>query len=437
MGKLKKILDDCAGIDVGSEKVFVATEVQPVRSFRTFTNSYKELIVFFKENNIKRVAMEATGIYWVTLYDMLEEAGFEVYLVNPADSKNYPGRKTDVQDCQWILQLFSYGLLRKSFVPTDYTRKLRVFTRLREDHIQMASAHVQHMQKSLIQMNIRIPEVLSQTNGKSGLAMIEAILKGVREPEKLLSFCDGSLQKRKPKEILAALNGNYKDEYLFALRQAFEAYMFYKEQMRGCEKEMEILLEQITSDLAVAEGTNKNVKGKPTRHNMPKIKNLHEKLVKLNHVDPTVLPGITDYSFLRLTAEIGTNLHQWPTEKHFTSWLGLAPGKNESGKMHKKAKKRMPTRAGQIFRSAAVSLLNSKNFSLGAFARKLRGKKGPAIAIKATARKLAILYYNLFTKGMEYIERGIKQYEEKLLQKQKEYVIKKAKELNLQLADYA
>lgn len=177
MSSLSKIYPNSAGIDIGSEKVFVSVEEQPVRNFRTFTSSYRELSVYLRAHKITHVAMEATGIYWITLYDILEEEGFDVTLVNPADSKNLPGRKTDVQDCQWIQQLFSYGLLRKSFVPQDIVRKLRVYTRMREDKLQMASSHIQHMQKALIQMNIRLPEVLSQTHGASGMAMIKAILQ--------------------------------------------------------------------------------------------------------------------------------------------------------------------------------------------------------------------------------------------------------------------
>lgn len=171
MSKIRKIIEHAAGIDIGSQKVFVAIEDKPVKSFETFTSSYEALVKYLKENKIICVAMEATGVYWITLYDILEASGFDVYLVNPADSKNLPGRKTDVQDCQWIKELFSMGLLRKSFVPKDFIRELRCYTRLREDTIQIASMHINHMQKAMIQMNIRLTEVLSQVHGASGLAM--------------------------------------------------------------------------------------------------------------------------------------------------------------------------------------------------------------------------------------------------------------------------
>lgn len=377
--------------------------------------------------------MEATGIYWITLYDILESEGFDVTLVNPADSKNLPGRKTDVLDCEWIQQLFSYGLLRKSFVPDDIVRKLRVFTRMREDKLQMASSHIQHMQKALIQMNVRLPEVLSQTHGVSGIAMIKAILTGERNPHKLLSYCTNELIKRKGNDILLALEGNYKMEYIFELQQAYEGYIFYLEQVKKCDEEAAKTLEEYSKK------KNKNYKDnhpiKPIRHNKPEIKNLHELLLGIHGNNPTTLPGITDYTFMKLTAELGTDIKQWPNGKNFVSWLGLAPGKHQSGKMNKRSKKKSITRAGQIFKQAAQTILNSKYPGLGAFAKRIKARRGPGIAIKATARKLAELYYKMFAEGMEYVEQGVKLYEEKIKEQQVKYIMKKAREFNLQLIE--
>lgn len=377
--------------------------------------------------------MEATGVYWITLYDILEADGFEVTLVNPADSKNLPGRKTDVQDCQWIQQLFSYGLLRKSFVPEDIVRKLRVYTRMREDKLQMASSHVQHMQKALTLMNIRLPEVLSQTHGASGMAMIRAILDGERNPEKLLACCTSSLIKNKGKDILLALEGNYKEEYLFELQQAYDGYMFYIDQVFKCDTETGKVLQDYNNS------SNKDYKDghpvKPIRHNKPNIDQLHQLLLGIHGANPTRLPGLTDYSLMRLTAELGNNIKQWPSIKNFVSWLGLAPGKHQSGKMNKRSKKKPATRAGQIFKQAAQSILLSKQPGLGAFARRLKAKKGSGIAIKATARKLAELYYRIFDKGMDYVEQGVQRYQEKLKQQQIIFLQKKANELNFQLIE--
>lgn len=435
MSKIRKFIHHAAGIDIGSQKVFVAIEDKPVRSFETFTSSYQELVKYLKENNVTHAAMEATGVYWLTLYDILESSGFDVYLVNPADSKNLPGRKTDVQDCQWIMELFSMGLLRKSFVPKDFIRELRCYTRLREDQIQSASMHVNHMQKAMIQMNIRLTEVLSQVHGTSGMAMIEAILKGERDVHKLLALCHSSLIKSKSEKIIEALKGNYKQEYLFELQIAYDGYMFYQNQIMNCDKKIEVLLKQCTQDKKYDKEKIKEHTVKNIRHNKPIVADLHENLLKLNNVNATSLPGITDYSFLRLTAELGTDFTQWPSEKNFTSWLGLSPGKNQSGAKNKRSKKKSITRAGQIFKLAAQTILLSKNIALGDFARRLRAKRGPAIAIKATARKLAELYYKLFTKGLDYVEQGLRYYQDKQKEKQLYYLKKKALELNLKLVD--
>ena len=430
---MEKIIKNCAGIDIGSEKVFVAIENQQVKSFRTFTASYKELGNYLKLHGIEQVAMEATGIYWITLYDILEEMKFKIALVNPTDSKNLPGRKTDVQDCQWIQQLYSHGLLRESFVPQDLVRKLRVYTRMREDKLQMASSHVQHMQKALIEMNIRLPEVLSQTHGVSGMAMIKAILQGERNATTLLNYCSKELQKRKGADILLALDGNFKKEYLFELQQAYDGYLFYLEQVKVCDQHAE----EVLIDFNKKENNpySDDIKPKHIRHNKPQIENLHKLLQGIHGANPTVLPGITDYGFMRLTAELGNNINQWANVKSFVSWLGLAPGKNQSGKTNKRSKKRAVTRAGQIFKQAAQSLLVSKELGLGAFARRLKARRGAAVAIKATARKLAELYYKIFSKGMEYVEKGVEMYQQRIKEQQIRFLTKKATELNLQLVE--
>jgi len=439
MGNLVKIYENAAGIDIGSEKIFVATDNHSVRSYRTFTSTLQACVKDLLSQKIKTVAMEATGVYWITIYDMLEKAGMDVWLVNPADSKNLPGRKTDVQDCQWIQQLHSYGLLRRSFIPTDFFRQLRTYNRLREDHIQMAATHVQHMQKALILMNIRLPEVLNQIHGKSGMLMIESILDGQTDPKYLLSLCDVRLRKNKREEILQALNGFYSEEHLFELKQAYNAYHFYQTQIEDCDKKMELLLEKMSSETVIQ---NEDTLQKATRatkrvrHHAPQIENLHYKLLNITDGrDAATLPGFTDYNYLRVLSEIGNDISRWPTAKHFTSWLGLAPGQNRSGKINKRSKKRSSTKAGQVFKQAAQTLLLSKHIALGAFAKRLKSKKGPAIAIKATARKLAVMYYNLMKHGADYVEQGTKKYEEKYRNQLIKFMQKKASELNLQLIE--
>lgn len=431
MGKLEKINSNAAGIDIGSEKIFVALEGQEVKNFGTFTASLHQAVEYLQLNGITTVAIEATGVYWIVLHDLLERAGIEVFLVNPIETKNVPGRKTDVQDCQWIQQLHSYGLLRKSFIPEHTIRELRVYVRLREDHISMASAHVQHMQKALTMMNIRLHQVISQIQGASGLKIIEAILAGEQDAEVLALLCNKQILNKKKADVIHSLKGNYKIEQLFALQQALDSWRFYHKKIEECDQQIDSLLVLLTRN----KNANPNLtKAKPIRHHKPNVKNLHEKLNKLlEGKDPTVLPGITDYGLMQLTAEVGTDLNQWPSEKHFTSWLGLAPGKNSSGKITKRSRRRVTTRAGQIFREAAQSLMQSKHIALGAFARRLRAKKGPQIAIKATARKLAVMFYNLMTKGLDYVEKGVKQYEQQHKAQLTKFLRKAALELGLVL----
>jgi transposase len=431
MGKLEKIRRNAAGIDIGSEKVFVAIEGQEVRSFATFTSTLYQAVEYLQQHDIKTVAMEATGVYWIALYDMLEQVGLEVFLVNPTEVMNVPGRKTDVLDCQWIQELHSYGLLRRCFVPDQTIRELRVYVRLREDHIAMASAHVQHMQKALTTMNIRLHQVISQIQGASGIRILEAMLSGQRDPEELVQLCNRQILKTKREEVIESLRGTYKTEQLFALQQALDSWRYYHIKIEECDKRIELLLTEMTRNLPPVTNLSK---AKEIRHNTPNVPNLHEKLSQLLQAkDPTILPGLTDYSLMQLIAEVGTNLERWPSAKHFTSWLGLSPGQNSSGKMKKRSNKRINTRAGQIFRKSAQSLLQSKHIALGAFGRRLRSRKGPMIAIKATARKLAVMFYNLMTKGLDYVEQGVKKYEEQYTTHMSKFLRKKAAEFGLEL----
>jgi transposase len=431
MGKLEKINVNAAGIDIGSEKIFVAIEDQEVKSFATFTSTLYQAVDHLKSNGVTTVAMESTGVYWTVLYDLIQESGIEVFLVNPQQTKNLPGRKTDVQDCQWIQQLHSYGLLRNSFIPSQSIRELRVYVRLREDHISMSSAHVQHMQKALVLMNIRLHEVISQIQGASGSKIIDAILSGERDAEKLAMLCNKQILNKKAADVIESLKGNFKPEYIFALQQAYDSWKFYHVKIEECDKQIDSLLIKLTRNKASLHNLKK---AKPIRHHKPNIRVLHEKLGKLlEGKDPTVLPGITDYNLMQIISEVGTDLSQWPSAKHFTSWAGLAPGQNSSGKMVKRSRKKVSTKTGQIFRKTAQSLIQSKHIALGAFARRIRAKRGPMIAIKATARKLAVMFYNLMTKGLEYVEQGVKQYEQSYNAHMTKFIRKKAEELGMVL----
>ena len=431
MSKLQRIRSNCAGVDIGSSKIFIGIEDHPVRSFDTYTNSLKEAVKYITESGVTELAMEATGIYWITFFDMLLAAGIKVHVVNGRHVKHVPGRKSDVADCMWIQQLHSFGLLQNSFVPDDNIRGLRTYMRIRRDAIEMQVTHVHHMQKALTQMNIRLTEAISEIHGVSGLRMIAAILKGERDPEKLVELCADQIIKRKRAVVLEALNGFYKEEHLFELDMAYKGYNFYEQQITHCDSEINEWLQKNMPDKEPVEVKKKS---KKIRHHAPKIKELHHKMVQLYEgKDVTSLPGITQYTWLQLTAETGMDLSAWPTVKQFTAWLGLSPSKYSSGKMNKNKKRKSSTRTGQIFKEASVSVLNSKNHALGAFGRRIRSRRGPNVAIKAVARKIAVMYYYTLTQGISYVEQGIQAYDKQYQEGQRRLLEKRARQLNLQL----
>jgi len=425
---MEKIRKHAAGVDIGSSKVFVGLESGEVRSFEIFTSDFKLLASYLKENQIQTVAMEATGVYWVVLYDILVENELDVWLVDGRQTKQVPGRKTDVKDCSWIQQLHSHGLLNRCFVAEGLLKELRSYQRLREDHLRSSAMHINHMQKALIEMNLRLPEVLSQVHGKSGMAIIEAILAGERDKEVLLSLCHESIQKNKPEAVLKALEGYYSKAGLFALQQAHQAYHFYQSQIEECDLQIQQVLDQINQG-----NEQPALSRKAIRHNRPHIENLGGHLLTIfAGKDACVMPGITDYTWLQIYSEAGSDLSRWPTEKHFTSWLGLSPGQHHSGKKRKSVKKGSP-KAGQIFRQIAQSLINSKKIAWGAFGRRLKSRKGPAIAIKATARKLAAQYWRLIVKGTSFVEKGVNQYQEQLTKQKYKHLNKLALELGMSI----
>lgn len=424
------IHSNAAGIDIGSEELFVSIGKGTVAKFKTFTEDINILKDYLISNEIQTVAMEATGIYWINLYEVLAASGIDVWLVDGKETKQVPGRKTDVKDCQWIQKLHSYGLLKKCHVSTGDIRELRDYQRIREDHIGLKSMHISHMQKALIKMNIRLVQVISQIHGKSGMAIVNAILEGERDKDYLMSLCHGKILKHKSEELSKALEGRYTEIGIFTLRQAKQGYDFYKEQIESCDTEIEKLLIKINNGKAEP----KQIKArKYLRGNAPDINELGKHLLKIfDGKEATDIPGISDYTWLQLYGELGNDLSKWKTEKHFTSWLGLAPAQHSSGKM-RKTKSRGKPRVGQIFRVAAQGLINSKKIAIGAFGRKLRGRKGPSIAIKAMARKLAILYWRLMVKGKEYIEKGIEHYENQLKRNKQKALQRLAKELDATL----
>ena len=345
MSSLHKLNPHCAGIDIGSEFIFIGIEEAEVASFGTFTDDYLTAIAYLKEHAITAVAMEATGVYWITLFDMLEAAGMTVTLVNGKQVKYVPGRKSDVADCQWLQQLHSFGLLRPCFIPDEVTRQLRTYTRLRTDHLSMASSHIQHMHKALTLMNIKVQNVISQIHGASGMRMMHAIVQGERNPERLADLCERSILNTKRNRVIASLKGNFKAEHLFALKQALCAYEFYQKQITECDKQIEALLNDHTNDLPTPPQITPP---KDIRHNPPQIDGLHTKLMKMTGGnDPSRITGLTDKTLLELLGETGTNLQEhWATEKHFASWVALAPAIHQSGKSNRRKRIKKHSRAG-------------------------------------------------------------------------------------------
>jgi len=431
--RLRVINPDAAGIDIGSEKIFTAIDGQEVRSFNTFTNSFAEAVKYLLENGVKTVAMESTGVYWITLYDMIKQAGIEVYVVNGREIKNVPGRKSDVADCQWIQQLHSYGLLRASFMPQAEIRQLRSYMRLRTDHINKLSSQILLMQKALDLMNIKLHNVISDITGVSGMKILRAIIQGETDPIKLTEMCDKQILKNKKNLVTESLRGYYKEEEIFTLRQAVEIYDFYEAKIEECDKAMEKLLSQMTKDKTTPEKISKQ---KRVNHNShpPKVEDLHLSLMKLTEgKDPSQVTGLSDYTLVQVISEVGVDLSKWKTEKHFTSWLGLSPGKHSSGKSNKQKRLHKNTRAGQIFKRSAFAVANSKHNALIGFYRRIKSKHGAGVAIKATARKIAVIFYNIMTKGFNFVEQGLKKYQETYETHLRKSLEKQAKKLGFTL----
>lgn len=428
---LEIVHPNACGIDIGSKSFYVDAGEDTIRVFSTFTMDCNAIRDYLKTLGIATVAMESTGVYWVILYAVLEEAGIDVFLVNGRDVKNVPGRKSDVKDCQWLRQLHSYGLLRKSFIPGSEIRKVRSYLRLRQDHIRSSATQVCLMQKSLTQMNIRLTEVINDITGVSGLRIIEAILKGEKDPKILTSLCVSSILKTKKEDVLKSLEGFYSEEHLFALRQAYNTWEYYNHLIKECDAEIEKQLMVMTKDKDDIETPTKR---KPIRYHKPEIKDLHQPLLKLSDgKDPIGIAGITDYSFLQIVSEVGTDMSPWPTEKHFTSWLKIAPMKASSGKMSKRISMKRHNNAGLIFRNLAQGILTSKHLALGSFGRTIRARRGSGVAIKAIARKIACYYYRVMTHGDEFVEKGIQAYEEHLKERKRKYLEKMAFKMDMQL----
>jgi len=418
-----------AFVDVGSEQMHVSIAGGLPEVFGTVTSELCRLRDWLLQHGVKSVAMEATGVYWLPLYGVLEAARLKVSMVNGKQTRNLPGRKTDMKDCQWGATLHAHGLLQAGFVPPAQIRRLQDYLRLRADHLASAAASVQHQQKALERMNVKLHDVISSLVGVSGIKVIEAILAGERDPERLLALCDVQIQKKKAERVKESLRGTWAPEHLFALRQAVENWQHYQRQIAACDQQMAAVLREISGPDQPGGPEGKTQAIKRGSVNAPQIEDLHHLMGKLcGGKDLTVLPAHTDYSILQLIGEVGTDLSQWPTEKHFTAWLGVAPGSHQSGK-RKGSVRRKRNRAGRLFCLMARSLARSKNIALGGYYRRMSSRRGGLVATVALARKLAQLFWRVMVKGLSYAEAGLQAYEDQVLETKRRVLCRLAKQL--------
>jgi transposase len=395
---------DAAGIDLGATHLYAALPpdrtAQPVRVFETFTQDLYALAAWLKEHRITTVAMESTGVYWIPVFQVLETCGIEVYLVNAHHAKNVPGRKTDVSDCQWRQYLHAVGLLRGSFRPPDEICAVRSLLRHRSTLVAQAAAHVQPMQKSLIQMNLQRQHVLSDLSGQSGLAMIDAMLAGERDPARLAQLRDPRVKASK-ETICKALVGDWRPEHLFTLGQALASYRHCQRQIGECDAEIERRFSQLRSQVDPTQTPPPQPKPSQSRPRKGEIvlqaADLRTERYRVLGTDATQIPGLGTGHVSGLVGELGPDLSAFPTGAHFVNWLGVCPNPQISGgRVLKRGTRDVKNRGATLFRMAAQSLHHDGS-ALGAFYRRMRAKLGAPKAITATAHKLARIYYHLVT----------------------------------------
>ena len=403
-----------AGIDIGSRFHVVAVPPdisdEPVQSFQAFTADLERMADWLVRVGVTTVAMESTGVYWVPVFEILEDRGIDVILANARDAKAVPGRKTDVNDAQWLQRLHSYGLLRASFRPGREIAALRSYLRLRERHLDYGAAHIQHMQKALTFMNLQLHHVVTDITGVTGMRIVRAIVAGERDPDVLAAMRDVRC-KSSVETVRLALDGNYQPEHIFALTQALTLYDAYQARVAECDAEIEHALAGLIQHIATPDVPLPDPRHRTKQPNAVSF-DVRPILYQLVGVDLTQIHGIGPYLALRLVAECGTNLDRWPTAKHFTSWLTLSPGNKISGGKVLSAHTRKTTnRVTAHLRLAAVTV-GRTNTALGAFYRRLAARIGKAKAVTATARKIAIHFYNAMRFGTTYADRGADHYEQ-------------------------
>lgn len=391
--------------DVGSFSHFVAVpsgrDEKCVKEFSAFTADLHNLADWLQKCGIKTVAMESTGVYWIPLYEILEEKGFKVCLVNARYLKNVSGRKSDVLDCQWIQQLHSYGLLRPSFRPEEDIIRLRQLVRHRGNLVRWGASHILQMQKALTQMNLQLHNVVSDITGETGMKIIRAICSGERDPKKLAAHRHGRCANSE-ETIAKSLHGHYKEEILFGLKQALSSYDHYQRQIEECNQE----IKKITEGFEDRSNGETILKPKRENHNSPMGFDAQHQFFKMLGVNLMEIPGVNTLTVMSFISEVGTSVDKWVNAKAFASWLGLCPGtKISGGKRLSSKSKPCANRLAEALRMAASTLSKSQT-ALGAFLRRLKARLGPAKAITATAHKLAVILYNMIKNRTSYKEAG-------------------------------
>lgn len=434
---LEQINLNAAGLDIGDDEIYACVppgrSEESVRCFETFTVDLHALADWLAECGVRTVAMESTGVYWIPAYEVLAERGFEVNLINARHIKNVPAKKSDVLDCQWLQKLHTYGLLRASFRPTEQMVALRAMIRHRDNLIRHRSVHVQYMHKALQQMNLKLNNVVADITGLTGLTIIEAIIAGNHDPEQLAKYRHPSC-KRSEKEIAKALEGNYRSEHLFALKQAVEFYHFYNQQLQACDAEIEARYSAFKPQIDIEQeplppARQRRSKAKGNEPNF----DLRLYLYQMTGVDLTQIDGVQVLTVQTVISEIGLDMTKWPTVKHFTSWLGLCPNNQVTGgQVKRRGRLKNRNRAAQALRMAAQGLNRSQS-ALGGYYRRMRAKHGPEKANVAAAHKLARIFYFMLKNKTPYRDIGLELYDQKQKQRRIRSLQSQAKRLGLSL----
>lgn len=438
-GPLRVMYPDSAGIDVGSREHFVCVpgdrDEQSVRSFGACTADLHALATWLKRCKIKQVAMEATGVYWIPLFEVLERAGFEVILVNGAQTANAKARKSDVLDCQWIQQLMSYGMLRGSFRPADAFCAIRAMVRQRATLIRDAQREVQHMDKALVQMNVQLGRMLSDLSGKSGLSIIRAIVSGERNPERLAELRDRRV-RASVEEVAKSLLGNWRDEHLLALKQSLSRFDLTQSQIDECDRHICAAADALrTSTDPPPDPRSKPRKNK--RHSAQEQAQLRELMYQVMGVDLTAIPTIDVDTAMVIMSELGTDWSCFPTCEHFCSWASVAPGTRISGgKRLFTAPNAAKNRVGEALKRCAVNARNSPTI-IGAAHRARMTRLPKACAVKATAHQLARLIYAMVTRGQAYVEQGMEAFEERQRDRQMRHLRRRAAQFGFEVVPKA